>query len=185
MRRNRRGFSLVELMVVVVMIALLTAIVIPRFRVTQFTRARQAADQLARDLEAVRSRALATRSLTRVVIDTIAGSYTAYLDTDRDGALAQLAGESAAVESFRTRALDADLQVGRGVAPDVPGYPGGTSVTLQNNRVDFDSRGLTTPLGTSGVVYLRSIKDPSAVAAVSISAASGIRTWVYQGGGWQ
>ena len=59
-------------------------------------------------------------------------------------------------------------------------------MTLPNSRVDFDSRGLTTPLGTSGVVYLRSATDTTAVTAVSVSAAAGIQTWSYRGGGqWQ
>jgi prepilin-type N-terminal cleavage/methylation domain-containing protein len=183
--QSRRGFTLVEMLVVVVLIGLSLGIVVPRFRVSEATKARQAADQLARDLEVVRSRALASRSLARVAFDAAAGSYTAYLDTDRNGTLAQSAAETAALGSFRTRALGGDVQIGRGGEPDVPGYPAAGSVTLQNSRVDFDSRGLTTPLGTSGVVYLRSTADPSALAAVSISAASGIRVWVYRGGNWQ
>jgi prepilin-type N-terminal cleavage/methylation domain-containing protein len=183
--RSRRGFTLVEILVVVVLIGLSLGIVVPRFRVSEATKARQAADQLARDLEAIRSRALASRSLARVAFDVAAGSYTAYLDTDRDGTLAQSAAETAALGTFRTRALAADVQIGRGGEPDIPGYPAQGSVTLPNTRVDFDSRGLTTPLGVSGVVYLRSTTDSSALAAVSISAAAGIRVWVYRGGSWQ
>lgn len=185
MTRSRRGFTLIEMLVVVVLIALSLGIVVPRFRVSEATKARQAADQLVRDLEAVRSRALASRSLARVVFDIPAGSYTAYLDSDRDGVLAQSAAETAALGTFRTRDLGADVQIGRGAEPDVPGYPAAGNVTLQNGRVDFDSRGLTTPLGLSGVVYLRSTKDPSALAAVTVSAAAGIRAWVYRGGAWQ
>ena len=60
--------------IVVVVIGLLMTIVIPRFRVSQTTKARQAADQLVRDLEAARSRALATRSLTRVAISAMSSS---------------------------------------------------------------------------------------------------------------
>jgi Tfp pilus assembly protein FimT len=176
---------MVEMLVVVVLIGLSLGIVVPRFRVSEATKARQAADQLARDLEAVRSRALASRSRARVAFDAAAGSYTAYLDTDRDGNLAQSAVETAALGTFRTRTLGGDVQMGRGGEPDVPGYPAPGSVTLQNSRVDFDSRGLTTPLGISGVVYLRSTTDSSALAAVSISAAAGIRTWVYREGSWQ
>jgi prepilin-type N-terminal cleavage/methylation domain-containing protein len=183
--QSRRGFTLVEILVVVVLIGLSLGIVVPRFRVSEATKARQAADQLARDLEAVRSRALAARGLARVAFDVAAGSYTAYLDDNRDGTLTQSAAETTALGTFRTRALAVDVQIGRDGEPDVPGYPAQGSVTLQNSRVDFDSRGLTTPLGVSGVVYLRSTKDPSALAAVSISAAAGIRAWVYREGSWQ
>ena len=60
----------------------------------------------------------------------------------------------------------------------------GTSSILSTRY--SDSRGLTTPLGTSGVVYLRSASDTTAVTAVSVSAAAGIQTWSYRGGGqWQ
>jgi hypothetical protein len=93
--------------------------------------------------------------------------------------------ETSALASFRSRAIDTDVRVARGAAPDLPGYPGGGSVTLPNSRVDFDARGLTMPLGTSGVVYLQSATDPSVITAVSISGAAGIRTWVYRGGVWQ
>jgi len=186
MPHSRRGFSLIEIMVVVVLIGLMMAIVVPRFRVSQYTRTREAADLLVRDLEAVRSRALATRSIARIVVNPGAGTYTGYLDADRDGALAQTAAETDALEIFRTRALDQGVQFGRGGAPDVPGFAGGGSITLPNSRVDFDSRGLTTPLGTRGVVYLRSVADTTAVTAVSISPAAGIQAWTYLGGGrWQ
>ena len=89
----------------------------PRFRVSQFTKTHAAADQLARDLEAARSRALATRSLARIVLDPAAGTYTGYLDNDRDGALAQSAVETAALEVFRTRDSTATFSSGAGPRP--------------------------------------------------------------------
>jgi prepilin-type N-terminal cleavage/methylation domain-containing protein len=186
MRRSRRGFSLIEIMIVVVLIGLMMAIVVPRFRVSQWTKSREAADQLARDLEAARSRALATRSIVRIVVDPVTATYTGYLDDNRDGILAQSAAETVALATFRSRTLDQDVQFGRGAAPDLPGFPGGGGITLPNNRVDFDARGLTLPLGTRGVIYLRSGANRAAVTAVSISASAGIQAWVYQGGGiWE
>ena len=166
MRCPRCGFSLIEVLIVVVLIGLMMAIVVPRFRVSQFAKTREAAEQLARDLEAARSRALATRSLARIAVNQGAGTYTGYLDTDRDGALAQSAAETAALTIFGSRALDPDVRFGRGTAADVPGFAGAGSITLPNSRVDFDARGLTTPLGTRGVIYLRSATDTTAVTAV-------------------
>ena len=55
----------------------------------------------------------------------------------------------------------------------------------RSTRIDFDSRGLTTPLGTKGVIYMISTTDTTAVTAVSISGAGGIQAWVYKGGAWQ
>jgi type II secretory pathway pseudopilin PulG len=184
-RSRRAGASLVEMLVVIVLVGICLKIAVPRVRVSQATRVRAVADQLVRDLEVARSRALATRSLTRVAVNTVAGTYVGYLDNDRDGVLAQTAVETAALEAYRSRTIDSDVRFGRGAAPDLPGFAGAGSITLPNSRVDFDSRGLTAPLGTKGVIYLWSATDPSAIAAVSVSGAAAIRTWVYHGGGWQ
>jgi prepilin-type N-terminal cleavage/methylation domain-containing protein len=182
---NRRGFTLIEILTVVVLIGVLMAIVMPRFRVSQVTKAQAAADLLARDLEALRSRALSTRSIARLVVDPVTSTYVGYLDDDRDGTIVQTAAENAALQVFRTRALDPDVRIGRVGVPDLPGFAGAGSITLPNGRVDFDARGLTTPLGTQGVLYLSGATDQAAVAAVSVSAAAGIQTWVYRNGAWQ
>jgi prepilin-type N-terminal cleavage/methylation domain-containing protein len=182
---GRRGFSLIEMLIVVVMIGIVLAIVVPRFRVSASTQTRQAADQLVRDLETARSRALASRSTARMAFDVAARSYTGYLDANRDGVLGQTAAETAALSVFRTRALEASVKMGRNTAPALPGYAGAGAVTLPSTRIDFDSRGLTTPLGTKGVIYIVATSDTTQIAAVSISGAGGIQAWVYRGGAWQ
>jgi prepilin-type N-terminal cleavage/methylation domain-containing protein len=180
-----RGFSLIEILVVVVMVGIMLANVVPRFRVSATTRTRQAADQLVRDLETARSRALASKSTARMAFDVAARSYTGYLDANRDGVLGQTAAETAALGVFRTRTLDAGVKIGRNVQPDLPGYAGAGATTLPSTRIDFDSRGLTTPLGTKGVVYIVSTTDTTAAAAVSISGAGAIQAWAYTGGVWK
>ena len=182
---SRRGFTLIELLVVVVMVGLMLKIVVPRFRVSNSTKARQVADQLVRDLETVRARALATKSISRVAFNVAGNAYTGYLDSNRDGVLGQTAAETAALSMFRTRALTTGVKFGRASTPDLPGYTGAGATTLPSTRIDFDSRGLTTPLGTKGVIYMVSTTDTTAVTAVSISGAGGIQAWVYKGGAWQ
>lgn len=184
---SRRGSSLFELMTVVVMIGVLSAIVVPRFRTTPQTRVRLAARQLAQDLEFSRTRALATRSAARVTFATTGTiGYTGYLDFDRDGTFAQSGAESDSLGGFRARPFEPGMSYGRaGGAPDIPSLPGGGSITVPSGQVDFDTRGLTAPFGTKGVIYLTHADDPTAAAAVSITAAAGIRAWVYQGGSWR
>lgn len=181
----RRGFTLIEILIVVVMIGLMLMIVVPKFRVSNSTRARQAADQLVRELETARSRALATRSIVRIAFNVAARSYTGYLDANRDGVLGQTAAETAALSVFQTRTLETGVKIGRNSTPDLPGYTGAGATTLPSTRIDFDSRGLTTPLGTKGVIYIVSTIDTTAVTAVSISGAGSIQAWVYRGGAWQ
>ena len=62
---------------------------------------------------------------------------------------------------------------------------GAGAITLPSSRLEFGTMGITNPFGTTGVVYLTSANDATAIAAVSISAAAGIRVWVYRGGAWQ
>lgn len=185
MQRARRGFTLIEALVVITMIGIMSSIVIPHFRVSNITRVRQAARQLAADLELARTRALSTTSKVRVVFDVPAQQYSGYLDADRNGAFVQNVTEMNALAAFRTRTLTDGVQIGRGATPDLPGMVGAAAITLPNSRVDFATMGMTDPFGTFGVIYFKSTKDANALAAVSITAASGIRVWVYKGGAWQ
>ena len=88
MRRGRRGFTLVEALVIIVMIGILTKIIVPRFRVSNATQVRNAARLMASDLEAARTRALSTVTTVRVVFTTGTQTYTGYLDDNRDCAFA-------------------------------------------------------------------------------------------------
>lgn len=185
MPKNRAGISLVEIIIVITMVGLMAGIMVPRFRMTPKQKLRAAAQVVAYDLELARTRALSTRSIVRVTFDATNNNYSGYLDDDRNGAIAGNSTEQDALQAFRTKALDAGVTYDRGSAPDIPDFPGAGNITLTGSRIDFDPRGLTTPFGSKGVIYLRHADDATAVSAVSITAAGGIRMWRYQGGAWQ
>ena len=185
MRVNRRGTSLIEMLTVVVMIGLMVAIVAPRFRVSPLREARLAADQLVRDLEQARIRALSTRSVGRVAFVPVANTYTGYLDINRDSVFTLSAAETDSLRAFGTRPLTDGVVIGRGATPDVPAMPGAGNITFVGNQIDFDPRGLTAPFGTRGVVYLTHQNNPAAVSAVTVTAGAGIRSWVYDGTTWR
>ena len=185
MTLNRRGTSLIEMLTVVVMIGILVAMVVPYLRVSPLTRARNSAEQLVRDLEQCRIRALSTRSMVRVVLDPVANTYTGYLDINRDSVFTLSAAETDSLRAFGTRPLTDGVVIGRGATPDLPAMPGLGNITFAANHIDFDPRGLTTPFGTRGVVYLIHQTNAAAVAAVTVTSGAGIRSWVYDGTAWR
>lgn len=174
-----------EMMVVLALVGLMTAMVAPRLRVSSRQRVRAAAYQLQQDLDLVRTRALTTRRATRLVFDVTHGSYDGYLADRGSTTFAQSAAEQDSLAALRHRSLPDGVSFGRSSAPDLPGFAGSGDVTLPDSRADFDSRGMVQPFGTRGVIYLTHDDDPGAVAAVALTPGAAIRVYVYNGESWQ
>jgi prepilin-type N-terminal cleavage/methylation domain-containing protein len=184
--RARAGFTLVEMLIVIVVMGLGMMIMVPRLRVSDQTKARAAASLLAADLEAARSKAMAYRAVVRVVFTPATNSYTGYLDFNRDGVIGQSVAERDSLHLYGgTRTLPNGVTYGRATQPDITDFPGAGSITFPTPQIDFDARGLTTPFGTRGVIYVRRPGDNTAVAAVTVSGAGGIRIWTSEGGTWR
>ena len=171
---TRRGFTLIEIMVVVVLIGLMMGIVVPRFRVSEVHQgAASGGPAGARP----RGRALAgprrpgaSRAST---FDVGAGHATRGISTPTaTGRWRSRRRRPRRSSIFRTRALDHRCPVRpRTVTPDVPGFAGGGSIDaaeqpggLRLARVDDPARHHAAWC-TSGP-----IADTTAVTAVSISA---------------
>ena len=169
----------------IVVMGLAMMIAVPRFRVSDKTKARQVGSQLAADLEVARSKAMAHRAQVRVVFNVATNSYTGCLDFDRDNVLALSTAERDSLHAFGTRALPTGASFGRASQPDISNFAGSGAITFPAPQVTFDGRGLTTPFGTRGVVYVQLAADPGAVAAVTVSGAGGIRLWTSEGGSWR
>ncbi len=184
-RATRHGFTLIEMMIVIVVMGLGMMIAIPRFRVSDKTKARQLATQLTGDLEVARSKAMAHRAQVRVVFDAATSSYTGYLDFDRDGVFAESNAERDSLHAFGTRVLPTGASFGRAGQVDITNFAGAGAITFPTPQINFDGRGLTTPFGTRGVVYVQLAADTGAVAAVTVSGAGGVRLWTSEGGYWR
>jgi prepilin-type N-terminal cleavage/methylation domain-containing protein len=183
---ERHGFTILELLIVIVIVGLTFGIVAPRFRLSERTAVELAGMQLAQDIDVTRTRALSTRQRARVAFDEIEPRYGGYLDHDGDGVIAQSAVEWQALRGFGERELPRGVRFGRGVAPAIPDDGGSGAVTFTDGRVEFDSRGLVSPMGSGGVVYLVTPTDPSAVVAVSVAPSGNTRLWTWRGTeGWQ
>jgi prepilin-type N-terminal cleavage/methylation domain-containing protein len=183
----RRAFTLIELLMVMVVASAMMAIAVPRFRLTDKAKARMAARQMLRDLEHARNKSLSQKKKVQVAFNTVTNSYTAYLDNNGDGVIVGDAAERTALNAFGTRRLGTGVVFGRGDATaGVPGEVGVGGVTFAGAISEFDSRGIPTPIGSVGTVYITTTSDPTAVYAVSMSAAGSYRLWQYASSGvWQ
>lgn len=185
-RAPRRGFTLIELLMVVTVTSIMVGIAASRFRITELAETQLAGMQLMQDVDFVRTRALATRSLARVVFqNNSTPAYAGYLDTDGDSTVAQTAAESQFLHGFGRRELPQNVRYGKGTAPSIPNDPGNSAITFASNLVDFNSRGIVQPMGQGGVVYLQSSRKLSVVVAVEVSPAGNVRLWTYKNGSWQ
>lgn len=183
--QGRAGFTLVEVIIVIVVIGLATMIAVPRFRASPKTKARMSATRLAADLELARTQAMARRTAVLVTFNTADNSYTGYLDFDRDGTITQSTAERDSLHAFGTRTLAEGAQYGRASQADITDFTGAGNITFPSPQVTFDARGLTSPFGTRGVVYVQYPGDTAAVAAVTVSGAGGVRLWTTEGGSWR
>ncbi|WP_310569823.1 prepilin-type N-terminal cleavage/methylation domain-containing protein [Gemmatimonas sp.] len=184
--RAPRGFTIIELLAVVAIVSIMMAIILPKFRISEKTEVQLAGMQLAQDVDVARTRALSTREMVRVAFKTSTRTYGGYLDEDGNGTIAESDAEWQALRGFGVRELPARIQYSRGAAGAIPGDAGSGAVGFPDGRIEFDSRGLTMPMGTRGVVYLASQNDPYAVVAVQVTPSGNVRFWTHtQAGGWQ
>jgi prepilin-type N-terminal cleavage/methylation domain-containing protein len=182
---QRRGFTFFELLTVMAMIGILVAIAYPRLRQNQTQAVQSAAVQMTRDLEAIRTRALGSRRLIRVIFDQPGNRY--YWATDVNGDSLFTASDStlAAPGMVGTRALGNGVAYGRSGMGDLPLFPGAGDISLDSARIIFDDRGLTFPARKQGAVYLRAASGASINAAVSVSGAGSFRAWAVSGSTWR
>lgn len=181
-----KGFTILELIVVIVIVGLTMGIVAPRFRLSGATEVQLAGTQMAQDIDVTRTRALTTRQKSRVAFRRDAKAYGGYLDHDDDGTIGEIAIEWQELRGFGERPLPAGIAYGRGGAPALPDDPGGGDITFADSRVEFDSRGLTIPQGSGGVVYLRSEREAGSAVAIQVAPSGNTRLWTWKSGeGWK
>ena len=65
------------------------------------------------------------------------------------------------------------------------GETGSGSITWASSRADFDSRGIVTPSGTSGTVYMQHANKPEEVVAIAVAPSGSVRLWTYHDGAWR
>ena len=181
---RRRGFSLIEMMIVVTVAGFMLMIAVPYLRVSPRRHVSGAAQQVIRFLEHARTRAMSSKKAVRIAFDLANNGYVGFVDFDDDGNIEEKIEEARALGSG-VKELGAFVVFGRGTAPELTGFPGPDPVTFTNERLDFDIRGLTAPFGTRGVIYLQHVDDYNTVAAISVTGSASLKLWHYKDGAWQ
>jgi len=135
-KKKNRGFTLMELMIVIAIIAIMASIAIPNFIGWLPERRLDAgAQDILQGLQKSRSKAIMTNRNVIVTFDAAANSFIAFVDEDANGA--QEAGERTVVDS--------DMPAG--VVFDEPGF--GAAVTFNNRGIPSTS-GVLTLLNNNG-----------------------------------
>lgn len=179
---RRRGTSLVEMLIVLTLLGIITSIAAPKLRPSAKGTVEQTARLMAQDLDLARTRAFATRSLTRVVVqDTL---WQSFLDNNRDTVIVESGSERTAFGALNSRRMTERVILGRGFASRLPSDTV-TAIPPAVRRIQFGARGTTEPFGTSTVLYLTYTSDSTAVSAVEITPAANVRVWRWVDGTWQ
>ncbi len=175
MLKNRKGFSLVELMVVIAIIVILGAISAPNI-VTGLPkyRVKNAARDLTSKMRHARSVAVKEQRDITLVFDTATNRYSidgTWFPVEHNGNIRSLSERYGSGVAF-----------GFGNATDnVPGTGTGDPVSFTGDKVAFNSRGLSNKLG---YVYLTNNQgDAYAVGIRNLSGSIVLRHW--GGSSWE
>ena len=195
--KDRRGITVLELIVVALLIGVAASMALPRaLHRSPRQEVSTAAKQLTRDLEQARTRALSAKRVVRVRFDASEDFYTAFMDTT-EARSGEIFEEVVEVHESRIVThgslgglpgveLSRRVLFGAGDAAAGPlGEATNDAVLLDNDYVEFNTRGMVVPLGTDGVIFLTHEEDPAIVAAVTISGAGAFQTWHYRNGSWE
>lgn len=146
MKKHSGGFTLIELVMVMVLIGILALVAFPRFENINRTRAQAAAMKLRSDLRYIQMLSMQTQQQTRVVFNAAADNYQLQI--------LNLAGWAAVTNPGTRAAYSVQLNAGefQGVDISAADFNGGSTVIFNRLGVPADAAG--TALVANGVVTL-------------------------------
>ena len=188
---------MLEMVIVLLMMGMIVSVAVPRaMKSSPKQEVDRAARQLARDFEGARMRAMATKRIVRMSFYENKSFYCAFMDmtSNRSGTISETLDEArnsrlvahGSYGGIPGVILAGQVEFGQGTASTGPyGNSASDAITFDNDHVEFNTRGMVTPIGGGGVIFLTHLTDPDAVAAVTVSGSGAFRSWRYRGGEWK
>lgn len=179
MVRNSKGLTLVELMVVLAIVGIMTAMAIPMLGITPEAKLKSAARDIVSNMQAVRMNALRDGKNWRVEFDTGNKQYKVYAfdpaqPKDKEYVLQKTVplydGSAAARFAFGS---------GYGPVPDLADPVDG--ISFPGNHATFKSDG---SLSAGGAVYVMDTKTKDTIAISVVFTTGRIHMRTNFGGGW-
>ncbi len=188
-KRKKNGFTIIELVVVIVIVSVLSSIIVPNFiswRASMHVKA--VATDLFSCIQETRMIAINTNSAMAIVFDTANNRYYRCDDSGVDGWSGVDdnigAGDNNIVQTYYLASDQGGVQYGHGIITgnnSVRGtaFPVG-DISYTNHVLIINSQGI----GTGGYVYLEN-RDGDKIFAVGTLTSGLVRIVKWIGGSWQ
>ncbi len=163
----KRGFTIVELLIVILIIGIFTGLTVPIFRSIRSETLASRAESFASVLKGIRETAIIRNLECRVIFNPVLREY-----------MVQYGNEN-------PKTYELDFRFSPGIATSAApecggGAPDPDGVQFPNNTLIIQSKGNAVP----GAIYISEGPQGNEIYAIGIAVSGRIKVWKWGGGGW-